>query len=81
MCLSLSEQLISGVKGPCHAGCPYQATQKGKQFQAPACGHQAYLLWPGVYQLGSLFLVKWVLVHSVPTELLSLVKEGNCSCL
>lgn len=81
MYLSLSERLINGVKGSWHARCPHQAAQKGKQFPAQIRGHQACLLWPGVCQLGSLFLVKPVLVHPVSVELLSLVKEDNGSCL
>ena len=77
----ISERLINGVKGSWHARCPHQAAQKGKQFPAQICGHQAYLLWPGVCQLCSLFLVKHVLVHAVSVELLSLVKEDNGSSL
>ena len=68
-------------KGPGFQAAPIRLLKKESSSQSQIGGHQAYLPWPGVCQLGSLFLVKRVLVHPVSDELLSLVKEDNYSCL
>lgn len=59
-----------------HVAPPIRLLRKESSSQLKSVG-----LRPGVCQLGSLFLVKSVLVHPVSIELLSLVKGDNGSCL